>query len=100
MKPAPFTYHRPDSVSDAIKLLSKLKDDAKVLAGGQSLVPMLKDPNFVGRGWALTQVTRGPATPAAAQRSNAKKSFFGYSLRTPRWRPRPDSAPRRKRHCG
>lgn len=41
MKPAPFTYHRPDSVSDAIKLLSKLKDDAKVLAGGQSLVPMM-----------------------------------------------------------
>jgi aerobic carbon-monoxide dehydrogenase medium subunit len=41
MKPAPFTYHRPDSISDAIKLLSKHKDDAKVLAGGQSLVPMM-----------------------------------------------------------
>ena len=41
MKPAPFTYHRPHSVSDAIKLLSKHKDDAKILAGGQSLVPMM-----------------------------------------------------------
>jgi iduronate 2-sulfatase len=51
---------------------------------GQSLVPMLKDTSVTGRGWAITQVTRGnPAT----QKPNAKaKSFFGYSLRTPRWR--------------
>jgi aerobic carbon-monoxide dehydrogenase medium subunit len=41
MKPAPFTYNRPDSVSEAIKLLSTHKDDAKILAGGQSLVPMM-----------------------------------------------------------
>ena len=40
----------------------------------------------MGRGWALTQVTRGPAGPAAAQKPNAKKSYFGYTLRTPRWR--------------
>lgn len=53
---------------------------------GQSLVPMLKDTEIVGRGWALTQVSRGPVSPAAAQRPNGKKSFFGYSLRTPRWR--------------
>lgn len=54
---------------------------------GQSLVPMLKDPNVVGRGWAITQVTRGALGPRAAQNPNAKdKSFFGYSLRTPRWR--------------
>jgi iduronate 2-sulfatase len=39
---------------------------------GQSLVPMLKDPQAAGRGWALSQVSRG--------------MFFGYSLRTPRWR--------------
>ncbi len=54
---------------------------------GQSLVPMLKDSNVVGRGWAITQVTRGAVGPRAAQNPNAKdKSFFGYSLRTPRWR--------------
>jgi iduronate 2-sulfatase len=54
---------------------------------GQSLVPMLKDPSVVGRGWAITQVTRGAVGPRAAQNPNAKdKSFFGYSLRTPRWR--------------
>ena len=54
---------------------------------GQSLVPMLKDPAFGGRGWALTQVARGPSGPRAAQNSNAKeKSFFGFSLRTAKWR--------------
>ncbi|WP_435005621.1 sulfatase [Tundrisphaera lichenicola] len=50
---------------------------------GQSLVPMLKDPSVVGRGWAITQVTRG----AAARNSGTKGGrFLGYSLRTPRWR--------------
>ena len=41
MKPAPFEYHAPDTVTDAVRLLAELGDDAKVLAGGQSLVPML-----------------------------------------------------------
>jgi carbon-monoxide dehydrogenase medium subunit len=40
MKPPPFTYHDPRSVPDALKLLASL-DNAKVLAGGQSLMPML-----------------------------------------------------------
>lgn len=41
MKPASFDYHRPDTVDDAAALLAELGDDAKILAGGQSLVPML-----------------------------------------------------------
>jgi carbon-monoxide dehydrogenase medium subunit len=41
MKPAPFTYERPDSLSATIQLLSEHKSEAKVLAGGQSLVPMM-----------------------------------------------------------
>ena len=41
MKAAPFAYHRPDSVKEAVDLLDEYGDDAKVLAGGQSLVPML-----------------------------------------------------------
>jgi len=41
VKPAPFEYHAPTTVADAVTLLSELGDDAKVLAGGQSLVPML-----------------------------------------------------------
>jgi carbon-monoxide dehydrogenase medium subunit len=41
MKPAAFDYHRPDAVEDAVSLLAELGEDAKILAGGQSLVPML-----------------------------------------------------------
>jgi len=41
MKPAPFEYHAPESVADVTALLAEHGDDAKVLAGGQSLVPML-----------------------------------------------------------
>ena len=40
MKPPPFSYHDPRTVSDAVGLLGKL-DNAKVLAGGQSMMPML-----------------------------------------------------------
>ena len=40
MKPAPFEYHAPATVEEACTLLASL-DDAKVLAGGQSLVPLL-----------------------------------------------------------
>lgn len=41
MKAAAFAYHRPDSVDEAVGLLDEYGDDAKILAGGQSLVPML-----------------------------------------------------------
>lgn len=41
MKPAPFEYHRPDSAAEAAQLLADLGDEAKLLGGGQSLVPML-----------------------------------------------------------
>jgi iduronate 2-sulfatase len=56
---------------------------------GQSLVPMLKDPNVAGRGWAITQVSRGGGRAAATVTPTVGgegRSFFGYSLRTPRWR--------------
>jgi 2-furoyl-CoA dehydrogenase FAD binding subunit len=41
MKPRPFDYIRPDTVEEVIALLAEYGDDARVLAGGQSLVPML-----------------------------------------------------------
>ena len=41
MKPAAFEYSDPRSLDDALALLARHGDDAKVLAGGQSLVPML-----------------------------------------------------------
>ena len=42
MIPPPFDYHAPESISDAVALLEQFGDEAKVLSGGQSLLPMLK----------------------------------------------------------
>lgn len=42
MYPAQFEYHTPSTVREAISLLGRLKDDAKLLAGGHSLIPMMK----------------------------------------------------------
>ncbi len=42
MYPASFEYHAPGSVREALGLLGKLGDDAKLLAGGHSLIPMMK----------------------------------------------------------
>ena len=47
---------------------------------GQSLVPILSDANAEGRGWALSHVTRN------RNKGGESKRYFGYSLRTPRWR--------------
>lgn len=41
MKPPAFVYHAPTSVEEVVAILAELGDEAKVLAGGQSLVPML-----------------------------------------------------------
>ncbi|MFA9430353.1 xanthine dehydrogenase family protein subunit M [Egicoccus sp. AB-alg2] len=41
MKPPVFAYHAPRSVEETLELLAQLGAEAKVLAGGQSLVPML-----------------------------------------------------------
>jgi carbon-monoxide dehydrogenase medium subunit len=41
MKPAPFAYHRPASLEEAFDVLARYGPDARILAGGQSLVPAL-----------------------------------------------------------
>jgi len=41
MKPAPFEYHVPDSLEQAVSLINQHADEAKFLAGGQSLVPAM-----------------------------------------------------------
>ncbi len=41
MKPAPFEYAAPDSLDETLELLAEHGDEAKILAGGQSLVPMM-----------------------------------------------------------
>jgi len=58
VKPASFAYHRAASVPEAVALLAELGDEAKILAGGLSLVPMM---NFrLARPSALVDVTRIP----------------------------------------
>lgn len=58
MKPAAFDYHRVSDVSEAVQLLTELGPDAKILAGGQSLVPMM---NFrLARPSALVDIGRIP----------------------------------------
>ena len=42
MIPGPFEYHRPASLAEATGLLAAFGDDARVLAGGHSLIPMMK----------------------------------------------------------
>jgi CO/xanthine dehydrogenase FAD-binding subunit len=41
MKPAPFAYHRPETRAEVDRLLAEHGDEAKILAGGQSLLPIL-----------------------------------------------------------
>ena len=41
MKPAPFSWHGPRSVAETVALLAEFGSEAKVLAGGQSLIPVL-----------------------------------------------------------
>ena len=41
MKPAPFSYHAPASVDEAVALIGELGDLGRVLAGGQALLPLM-----------------------------------------------------------
>ncbi|MGC1578347.1 MAG: xanthine dehydrogenase family protein subunit M [Beijerinckiaceae bacterium] len=42
MIPSSFAYHRPKSLQDAVRLLADLGEEARALAGGHSLIPMMK----------------------------------------------------------
>jgi len=56
VKPAKFDYHAPTSLDDAVALLQRYGGDAKILAGGQSLMPLL---NFrLSRPAALVDLNR------------------------------------------
>ena len=51
MKPARFTYLRPSSLEDVLRLLSEDPEETRILAGGQSLLPVLRlrmaDPSLI-----------------------------------------------------
>src|SRR5437763_13964647 len=42
MYPAQFDYYRPTTIDEAVKLLAQHGEDAKLLAGGHSLIPAMK----------------------------------------------------------
>ncbi|HKJ88868.1 MAG TPA: FAD binding domain-containing protein, partial [Gammaproteobacteria bacterium] len=42
MIPGEFEYHAPGTIDEAVRLLGEYGDEAKVLAGGHSLLPMMK----------------------------------------------------------
>src|ERR1700685_4032024 len=89
MYPRAFHYHRASSLKEAVTMLSQLGDDAKLLAGGQSLIPLMKlrfanpshlvDLNFISgpsyieekngalRFGALTRHAEIEASPTAAK---------------------------------
>ncbi|HTY68872.1 MAG TPA: xanthine dehydrogenase family protein subunit M [Alphaproteobacteria bacterium] len=59
MKPAKFEYHAPATVDEAVGLLKRYNGEARVLAGGQSLIPMM---NFrVAAPAALVDLNRIPS---------------------------------------
>ena len=84
MKPAPLRYSRPGSTAEALATLASLGADGKVLAGGQSLVPLL---------------SMRLAAPSTLVDINALPDLdtSGWTRRTsgsPRWRGMPTCSPR------
>jgi carbon-monoxide dehydrogenase medium subunit len=69
MKPAPFAYAVPESIPEAIALLQHYDGEARVLAGGQSLVPLLN--MRLARPAALIDLNRTAGLDGIAERNGA-----------------------------
>jgi carbon-monoxide dehydrogenase medium subunit len=67
--PSRFEYHRPESLEEALSLLERFGDDGKVLAGGQSLIPLMK-LRFASPGH-LVDVNRVPGLDTIDERDGA-----------------------------
>jgi carbon-monoxide dehydrogenase medium subunit len=84
MKPSRFTYHAPRDLGEALQMLADHGDEAKVLAGGQSLLPLLNfrmaspehlvDINFLPDLSALRRQAGGWAIPALARQREVETS--------------------------
>jgi 2-furoyl-CoA dehydrogenase FAD binding subunit len=87
MKPAPFEYVRPETLEEALEALAQGGDEAKVLAGGQSLVPamnmrllrptLLVDVNRIA---ALSDVTTNGALTVRATVRQADPRLLAHPL--------------------
>ena len=83
MKPPPFEYEAPRTADEAVALLAQHGDRAKVLAGGQSLVPLL---NFrLSRPAALIDLNRA-ASLAYIREDGSHVRIGGMNAFAPRWR--------------
>lgn len=67
MYPAPFSYHRAATLAEASKLLEQLGDEARPLAGGQSLIPLMK--MRLAKPAALVDINRVPGLRGIEQRN-------------------------------
>jgi carbon-monoxide dehydrogenase medium subunit len=71
MIPAPFDYHAPATLEEAVALLGSHPDDAKVLSGGQSLLPLLK--LRLGAAGHLVDINRIPGLEYIKEEGGALK---------------------------
>jgi 2-furoyl-CoA dehydrogenase FAD binding subunit len=69
MKPAPFDYVRAETLDEALEVLARVGGDARVLAGGQSLMPMLN--MRLARPEVVVDIMRIPALQTAEERGGA-----------------------------
>jgi carbon-monoxide dehydrogenase medium subunit len=84
VKPPPFEYHAPGSLDESLALLAEHGDDAKVLAGGQSLVPLMSlrlahpaviiDLNGVSELTPLREADGGVSVGAMVRERGAERS--------------------------
>ena len=82
MKPAPFEYERPTSVDAVLSLLATRNGGAKIIAGGQSLVPMMNfrvarpdvlvDINWI-RAWIIAKSKRRSSLSGHLSARDARK---------------------------
>jgi 2-furoyl-CoA dehydrogenase FAD binding subunit len=75
MKPAPFDYVRAESVDEALDVLAQTGDDARILAGGQSLLPMLN--MRLARPQVVIDVMRVHALHKVHEKSGALRVYAG-----------------------
>ena len=86
MIPAPFNYEVPATLEEAVSLLAADPDNARVLAGGHSLIPAMKlrlaQPQMlvdIARIKSLSYIRRGPISRRIGVRDTAaNRSFVAY----------------------
>ncbi|MGH2940528.1 MAG: FAD binding domain-containing protein, partial [Solirubrobacterales bacterium] len=92
MKPSAFDYHRPESLAEAVEVLGRLDDEGRILAGGQSLVPLMNfrlaqpthvvDINRLGE-LAYVRAENGTVRIGALARQSAVESDPAVAERLP-----------------